>query len=318
MVAPFLPFFYDTLLRTPSLRSFTLLSIVNLAALLLDSHFVLSDLHTPFPAYVALAVYGMTVILSQNFHQRLSITFKSSTAARGMVVLVTAVSTLPLHVLGQASGTLPPYPDIPMLSLLPLPFLSGILLFLLPASISSSLPHPGSFPIGFIPTAVLSSIICPFFTREWPWSDTLLFIAYYFSLRPSPSSSSSAAGDATRRAPSTSTTMVHAKSYLRTILANSESSKIFYFLLLNLAFMLVQMVYGVWTNSLGLISDAIHMAFDCMAIGMGLFASVMATWEPNERFTYGYGRIETLSGFANGIFLILISVFIIFEAVQRL
>lgn len=29
------------------------------------------------------------------------------------------------------------------------------------------------------------------------------------------------------------------------------------------------------------------MAFDCMAIGVGLFASVMATWEPNERFTYG-------------------------------
>ncbi|KAG8831767.1 putative zinc transporter msc2 [Serendipita sp. 399] len=60
------------------------------------------------------------------------------------------------------------------------------------------------------------------------------------------------------------------------------------------------------------------MAFDCMAIAMGLFASVMATWEPNERFTYGYSRIETLSGFANGIFLILISVFIIVEAVQRL
>jgi solute carrier family 30 (zinc transporter), member 5/7 len=82
---------------------------------------------------------------------------------------------------------------------------------------------------------------------------------------------------------------------------------------------------------------AIHMAFDCMAIGVGLFASVMATWEPNERFTYGcastpfscslstyskvivsYGRIETLSGFANGIFLILISIFIVFEAIQRL
>jgi zinc transporter 5/7 len=76
------------------------------------------------------------------------------------------------------------------------------------------------------------------------------------------------------------------------------------------------------------------MAFDCMAIGVGLFASVMATWDPNERFTYGsvsyqhschmlthsarYGRIETLSGFANGIFLILISIFIIFEAIERL
>jgi hypothetical protein len=32
---------------------------------------------------------------------------------------------------------------------------------------------------------------------------------------------------------------------------------------------------------------AIHMAFDCMAIGVGLIASVMATWDPNERFTYG-------------------------------
>lgn len=108
------------------------------------------------------------------------------------------------------------------------------------------------------------------------------------------------------------------RSYLKTILSNPESRKIFYFLVLNMCYMLVQMVYGVWTNSLGLISDAIHMAFDCMAIGVGLIASVMARWPPNERFTYGYGRIETLSGFANGIFLILISVFIVFEAIQRL
>jgi solute carrier family 30 (zinc transporter), member 5/7 len=78
------------------------------------------------------------------------------------------------------------------------------------------------------------------------------------------------------------------RSYLKTILSNPESRKIFYFLMLNLSFMGVQMLYGVWTNSLGLISDAIHMAFDCMAIGMGLFASVMATWAPNERFTYGW------------------------------
>jgi Co/Zn/Cd efflux system component len=32
---------------------------------------------------------------------------------------------------------------------------------------------------------------------------------------------------------------------------------------------------------------AIHMAFECMAIGVGLIASVMATWQANERFTYG-------------------------------
>lgn len=77
------------------------------------------------------------------------------------------------------------------------------------------------------------------------------------------------------------------------------------------------------------------MFFDCMAIGVGLVASIMARWPPNERFTYGwafctilltpnahvlfsYGRIETLSGFANGLFLILISIFIVFEAIQRM
>lgn len=45
------------------------------------------------------------------------------------------------------------------------------------------------------------------------------------------------------------------RSYLKTILANPESRKIFYFLILNMWFMVVQMLYGVWTNSLGLISD---------------------------------------------------------------
>ena len=94
------------------------------------------------------------------------------------------------------------------------------------------------------------------------------------------------------------------RSYLKTILSNPESRKIFYFLLLNMCYMLVQMLYGIWTNSLGLISDgallhlspvkaahascvAIHMAFDCLAIGIGLVASVMAHWRPNEKFTYG-------------------------------
>jgi zinc transporter 5/7 len=78
------------------------------------------------------------------------------------------------------------------------------------------------------------------------------------------------------------------------------------------------------------------MFFDCLALGMGLLASVMATWPRNETFTYGcvnhtlhdddllrlsvcsYARVETLSGFANGVFLILISIFIVFEAIQRL
>ncbi|KAF9922089.1 putative zinc transporter msc2 [Linnemannia zychae] len=106
--------------------------------------------------------------------------------------------------------------------------------------------------------------------------------------------------------------------YVKAILADPESKQIFYFLCLNLSFMFVQMLYGVWTNSLGLISDSIHMFFDCLALGVGLFASVMSKWNANRTFSYGYNRIETLSGFSNGIFLSLISIFIVIEAIERL
>lgn len=72
---------------------------------------------------------------------------------------------------------------------------------------------------------------------------------------------------------------------------------------LNFAFMMVQACYGYLTDSLGLLSDSIHMFFDCLALGVGLFAAVAAKWPPSERFPYGFGKIETLSGFGNGVFL---------------
>lgn len=60
--------------------------------------------------------------------------------------------------------------------------------------------------------------------------------------------------DASVPSPYASSTRV-IRAYLKSILSNPESRKIFYFLMLNMCYMLVQMLYGVWTNSLGLISD---------------------------------------------------------------
>lgn len=51
------------------------------------------------------------------------------------------------------------------------------------------------------------------------------------------------------------------KHSLSIILGNNDSKQIFYFLLLNLSYMFVQLAYGVWTNSLGLISDGIVILF---------------------------------------------------------
>ncbi|XP_063666455.1 proton-coupled zinc antiporter SLC30A5 isoform X6 [Pan troglodytes] len=83
-------------------------------------------------------------------------------------------------------------------------------------------------------------------------------------------------------------------------------------------FTFVELFYGVLTNSLGLISDGFHMLFDCSALVMGLFAALMSRWKATRIFSYGYGRIEILSGFINGLFLIVIAFFVFMESVARL
>jgi zinc transporter 5/7 len=72
---------------------------------------------------------------------------------------------------------------------------------------------------------------------------------------------------------------------------------------LNFSFMLVQGCYGFLTDSLGLLSDSIHMLFDCLGLAVGLFAAIASKWPPSERFPYGFGKIESLSGFGNAVFL---------------
>lgn len=93
-------------------------------------------------------------------------------------------------------------------------------------------------------------------------------------------------------------------SILHSIMIERDSRRIAYFGVLNLSFMVVQFFYGFVSGSLGLLTDSIHMLFDCAGLAVGLAAAVMSKWRPNARFPYGYGKIDTLSGFANGVFLL--------------
>ncbi|XP_067137558.1 zinc transporter 7 [Centruroides vittatus] len=107
------------------------------------------------------------------------------------------------------------------------------------------------------------------------------------------------------------------QGWLRLIFSDATSRNLFLFLLLNLSFAFIELLYGVWTNSLGLISDSFHMFFDCTALLAGLAASVITKWRANDKFSYGYVRAEILAGFVNGLFLIFIAFFIFSEAVER-
>ncbi|XP_029355535.1 zinc transporter 7 isoform X2 [Echeneis naucrates] len=105
--------------------------------------------------------------------------------------------------------------------------------------------------------------------------------------------------------------------WFRSILADKTSRNLFSFLCLNLSFAFVELMYGIWSNSLGLISDSFHMFFDCTALLAGLAASVISRWRSNDSFSYGYVRAEVLAGFVNGLFLIFTAFFIFSEGVER-
>jgi cobalt-zinc-cadmium efflux system protein len=86
---------------------------------------------------------------------------------------------------------------------------------------------------------------------------------------------------------------------------------------LSFIYMLAEAVGGWWTNSLALLADSGHMLTDVVAMSLTLVAAWLAERPPTDRKTYGYYRLEILAAFANGIVLVLLSVWIIIEAVGR-
>jgi cobalt-zinc-cadmium efflux system protein len=89
-------------------------------------------------------------------------------------------------------------------------------------------------------------------------------------------------------------------------------------LVLLLAFMAIEVVIGVLARSLALLSDAGHMLTDAGAIALALFAMHMANRPARGSYTWGYKRVEILSAQANGITLLLLALWFVIEAVQRL
>jgi cobalt-zinc-cadmium efflux system protein len=89
-------------------------------------------------------------------------------------------------------------------------------------------------------------------------------------------------------------------------------------LALILAFMLVEVVAGVLASSLALLSDAAHMLTDAVALAVSLAAARLAVRPAGGVMTYGLGRVEILSAQANGVTLLVLSVVIVIDAVQRL
>lgn len=86
---------------------------------------------------------------------------------------------------------------------------------------------------------------------------------------------------------------------------------------LNLLITVAELIGGIWSASLALISDALHNFSDAASVGITLGARRISRKDADKQRTFGYSRAEVISGFVNLITLILISLYLVIEAVIR-
>ncbi|MDA0679953.1 MAG: cation diffusion facilitator family transporter [Proteobacteria bacterium] len=83
-------------------------------------------------------------------------------------------------------------------------------------------------------------------------------------------------------------------------------------------FMVVELIGGILSGSLALLADAGHMLTDTMALGLAAFAFRVSSRPADSRRSFGYHRFQIIAAFVNGLSLLVIVAWILFEAVQRM
>jgi cobalt-zinc-cadmium efflux system protein len=88
-------------------------------------------------------------------------------------------------------------------------------------------------------------------------------------------------------------------------------------ILLNLIITIAEVVGGLVSNSLALLSDALHNLNDTVSLGIALIARKIAGKDPNKSKTFGYKRAEIIGAFVNLITLVIVALYLINEGIHR-
>jgi len=86
---------------------------------------------------------------------------------------------------------------------------------------------------------------------------------------------------------------------------------------LNLGFAFIELVGGIWANSLAVVSDALHDFGDALALGLALFFEKSSHQTSNQKYTYGYRRLSAVSAVVTGVILLTGSFWILKESYER-
>lgn len=99
---------------------------------------------------------------------------------------------------------------------------------------------------------------------------------------------------------------------------DSSTRNIRFAFFINLVFTIVEIIGGLYTNSVAILSDALHDLGDSISLGLSWYFDKVSKRKRDQKYTYGYGRFSLLAAFINSIVLITGSLIIIFVALPRL
>ena len=88
--------------------------------------------------------------------------------------------------------------------------------------------------------------------------------------------------------------------------------------LLNLAFTILEIAGGIWTNSVAILADAVHDAGDTLTLGLSWLLERLSLRDRDATFTYGYRRFSVLGAFVSGLVLVAGLVVVLWHAIPRL
>ena len=100
--------------------------------------------------------------------------------------------------------------------------------------------------------------------------------------------------------------------------SHREKSNIALAFFLNLSFTVIELTGGFLTNSIAIISDAVHDFGDSLSLGLAWYFQKLSTKGSTKQYSYGYKRFSLLGAIINSVVLIVGSIYILSEAIQRI
>lgn len=99
---------------------------------------------------------------------------------------------------------------------------------------------------------------------------------------------------------------------------NSSKYILWASLIITIIFTVIEFVGGIVANSLALLSDSFHMLSDVLALSLSMVAIYFASKAPTQKYTFGFLRLEIIAAFLNGLALMVISIWIMYEGIVRI